>query len=190
MFFFFVFSCCRFERSRHSNESSCSIPSAYVHATATADGWSRGESYGSARLSTTVSFTNFSCVYYEKHHFSTHLMFSQYLTGFTTIQLRCWQPPQLLSNKRTIRICVNFRWVICWEKNFQQFIWNSLSLKKFQSAAAANPAMMKNHLAQGPQAFSNALNTARALNAAAGLVQAQQAQPQQVAAGYATALSG
>lgn len=50
--------------------------------------------------------------------------------------------------------------------------------------------MMKNHLAQGPQAFSTALSTARALNAAAGLVQAQ-TQPQQVAAGYATAaLSG
>jgi hypothetical protein len=43
-------------------------------------------------------------------------------------------------------------------------------------------------LAQSPQAYSTALNTARALNAA-GLVQAQ-AQPQQVAAGYATALSG
>lgn len=50
---------------------------------------------------------------------------------------------------------------------------------------------MKNPLAQSPQAFSNAFNTARALNAAAGLVHQAQAQPQQVAAGYATAaLSG
>lgn len=57
-----------------------------------------------------------------------------------------------------------------------------------QQATATNPALLKNPLAQSQQqAYSSAL-TARALQSA-GLVQAQ-AQPQQVAAGYATALSG